>query len=309
MKPFEPKQYTGVFLFASFLAGFFAAVFFFSIFIFQAERASERIAEVPPSAPKIIAPDPFQNISLEAQAAYVLDARTGKVLFARNEEAQLPLASLTKVMTALVASGIPADTVVAFTDGQKWNLKELLDYTLMVSSNSGASAIAGAGGALLETKQTKSDISNTEVFVREMNIAARSLNLSQTFYLNPSGLDVDDTLSGAYGSVKDMAFLFAHILKWKPALMEATTYDSLRFSSLDGASHSAQNTNIAARTIPGLLASKTGYTDLAGGNLIIAFDAGPARPIIAAVLGSSQEGRFTDMEKLIAASIRAVAQE
>jgi D-alanyl-D-alanine carboxypeptidase len=90
--------------------------------------------------------------------------------------------------------------------------------------------------------------------------------------------------------------------------MEATTYDSLQFSSLDGVAYLAENTNIIAKTVPGLLASKTGYTDLAGGNLAIAFDAGLAHPVIVVVLGSSQEGRFTDVEKLIAASVTKIGQ-
>jgi D-alanyl-D-alanine carboxypeptidase len=50
-----------------------------------------------------------------------------------------------------------------------------------------------------------------------------------------------------------------------------------------------------------LIASKTGYTDLAGGNLAVAFDAGVNRPIVIAVLGSSREERFSDVEKLASA--------
>jgi D-alanyl-D-alanine carboxypeptidase len=312
MKPFELKQYTTTLLFVSVLTVFFVAVFFSAVYVLKAGQYSpvggEKIAEVP--APKTILPNPFQDVALEAQAAYVFDVRTGKVLFARNEEASLPLASLTKVMTAVVASGMPEDTVVAFTGGQKWSLKELLDYMLMVSSNDGASVIAGAGGAFLSSplRLDETETDDTDIFIKKMNEKAKTLHLAQTFYLNPNGLDVNDTLSGAYGSAKDMAFLFTYVLRVQPALMEATTYDSLHFNSLDGVSHSAENTNIVARTIPGLLASKTGYTDLAGGNLVIAFDAGPAHPIIVAVLGSTQDGRFSDVKKLVDASIKKIGQ-
>lgn len=304
---YDLKRSTNILLFVNCLAVFFVAVFFFSIRILKPEPAEKKVVEIPKQ--KQAFRDPFQSISLAAQAAYVFDTRTGKVLFSHNAEAQLPLASLTKVMTALVASKISGDTVVALPAGEEWNLKELLDYTLMVSSNEGASAIAGAGGALFRDETvSQSRTASTDLFVQKMNEEAQALNLAQTFYLNPSGLDVDTELSGAYGSAKDMALLFSHILKEKPSLMEATTYDALHFNSLDGVSHFAENTNIAARTIPGLLASKTGYTDLAGGNLVIAFDAGPAHPIIIAVLGSSQEGRFTDVEKLVAASLQKIVQ-
>jgi D-alanyl-D-alanine carboxypeptidase len=250
------KTYTNILLFVSFLTVFFVTIFFSSVYALKMGRKTEKTTD---AAPKIIPPDPFQEIIVEAAAAYVLDARTGKVLFVKNEEAQLPLASLTKVMTAHVASKeMPEDTVVAYHNGQKWSLKELLDYTLMVSSNDGASAIAGAGGAFLSPKHDETGTGDTDAFIKKMNEEASALHLSQTFYLNPNGLDINEVLSGAYGSAKDMAFLFAHILENKPELMEATVYGSLHFNSLDGVSHSADNTNVAARAIPGLLASKTG---------------------------------------------------
>ena len=69
-----------------------------------------------------------------------------------------------------------------------------------------------------------------------------------------------------------------------------------------GAYHEAFNTNELVGDIPNLLGSKTGFTDLAGGNLTIAFDAGFDRPIIITVLGSTREGRFDDVATLIAAS-------
>jgi D-alanyl-D-alanine carboxypeptidase len=299
-------RYGNVLIFVSFLTVFFVVIFFFSVAVLEPKQSDKKVAVVP-APPKVVLVNPFENLSLEAQAAYVFDKRTGKVLFAKNEEAQLPLASLTKVMTALVASEVPGDTVVS-EGGERWSLKNLLEYTLVVSSNSGASAIAGAGGALFLNQRKDTESEDTDFFIKKMNEEARTLHLSQTFYLNPSGLDVDENLSGAYGSAKDMALLFNHVLKEKPALMEATTYGSLRFDSLDGTSHLAKNTNLDAHTIPGLLASKTGYTDLAGGNLVIAFDAGLAHPVIVAVLGSSQEGRFTDVEKLVAASLKKIGQ-
>jgi D-alanyl-D-alanine carboxypeptidase len=62
---------------------------------------------------------------------------------------------------------------------------------------------------------------------------------------------------------------------------------------------SARNTNRETGKFPLLLASKTGYTDLAGGNLALAFDAGFNHPIVVVVLGSSYDGRFADAEKLV----------
>jgi D-alanyl-D-alanine carboxypeptidase (penicillin-binding protein 5/6) len=291
---------------------FFAGVYAFPLFFYQPEPIA-----LPVIVP--VLPDPFVSVSLNAEAVYVYDTVTGKTLFSKNEEAQLPLASVTKVMTALVASGVPENTRVSvsledvangpggLSVGEKWNLKNLLDYTLVISSNSGASAIAGAIGAVLQNENGWKGGSE-EVFVEKMNETAKDLRMEQTFYLNPSGLDENTELSGAYGSAKDMAILFDYILKTAPSLLSATTHNSLKFDSIDGVSHLAVNTNTITQTVPGLMASKTGYTDLANGNLVIAFDVGPMHPVIIAVLGSTQEGRFTDIEKLVNATIEKIGQ-
>jgi D-alanyl-D-alanine carboxypeptidase len=295
---------------------FFAGVYALPLFFYEEKPVSkpEPLIAAPPR------PDPFTEISLQAEAAYVIDTATGKVLFAKNEEAQLPLASVTKVMTALVASSLPSEMAVQVTEsdvasgngglsvGEEWNLKNLLDYTLVVSSNSGASAIAGAAGAVMANQEGDESARNEDVFVREMNRTAKNLGMTQTFYLNPSGLDENEELSGAYGSAKDMAILFNHILKTDPLLLESTAYDSLSFKSQNGVSHRAVNTNIIARSVPGLMASKTGYTLLANGNLVIVFNAGMMKPIIVAVLDSTQEGRFSDVEKLVNASLQKIGQ-
>jgi len=60
--------------------------------------------------------------------------------------------------------------------------------------------------------------------------------------------------------------------------------------------------------IPGIIMGKTGYTDLAGGNLAVVFDAGVGHPVVAVVMGSTQDGRFSDMKQLVSASIAAVNQ-
>jgi D-alanyl-D-alanine carboxypeptidase len=105
-----------------------------------------------------------------------------------------------------------------------------------------------------------------------------------------------------------MAILFNHILKTDPMLLESTSYDSLLFTSQSGVSHRADNTDTIVRSVPGLTASKTGYTLLANGNLVIAFNAGLMKPVVIAVLGSSQEGRFTDVQKLVNAAILKIGQ-
>jgi len=139
--------------------------------------------------------------------------------------------------------------------------------------------------------------------IEKMNEKVNELGLAQTYFLDEAGLDVSDTQSGAYGSAVDVAKMFAYALDTIPASLEATTLTDTWFDE-GNESYPAINTNKIIGSIPGLIAGKTGYTDLAGGNLVVAFDAGLSEPIIVAVLGSTKSGRFTDVKKLVRATLR-----
>lgn len=264
---------------------------------------------------------PFKGLELEAKAVYVYDMAHDRALFASNEEVQLPLASLTKVMTAIVATeSLSYDSVISvdaealdregdsglYVD-EKWQARDLLDFMLLVSSNDSASALASAAGAVVMTAEAADAPQNShETFLRRMNKRAEDIGLSQTYFLNETGLDTSEAVSGGYGSAHDMALLLSYALKNTPEALDATSYPALAFTSLSHITHEVENTNEIVGKIPGLIASKTGYTTLAGGNLVIAFDAGVNRPIIISVLGSTREGRFSDIEKLIAATLEAL---
>lgn len=252
----------------------------------------------------IVSKKAFLAPEIEAEAAYVFDAKTGEVLFASNAEQQLPLASITKLMTALVAvETIPHDKEIAIspraiqvegdsglTINEPWNLQNLLSYTLLVSSNDGAAAVA------LATSDGNKELSET-TFVEKMNQKATSLGLAQTYFLNPTGLDVARTQGGAFGSARDVSQLMAHIVRTQPSLLEVTRLEEAPINS-EIAPHSGKNTNASVGAFPGLIGSKTGFTDLAGGNLVVALDFGLNHPIIVTVLGSSEEGRFSDAQAL-----------
>lgn len=260
--------------------------------------------------------NPFASVNIKAHASVVWDVNEKRLLFAVNERAQLPLASLAKIMTALLAVEEAGDDAVAlvskeailkdgdhgFKVGERFRLKDLIDATLVASSNDGAYALASAAAATIDKDENRSTVS----FVADMNTKARSLGLQQTFFVNESGFDVSAGVSGAYGSAYDVARLFEYALRFHPALFEATSRALLSVKSLDGVVHNLENTNAAVETFPGIISSKTGFTDLAGGNLAIAFDAGIAHPIIIVVLGSTAEERFTDAEKLIWATIKSL---
>ena len=129
---------------------------------------------------------------VRARAAIIYDITRDTILFEKNASAQLPLASLTKVLLALVAAReLPADAIVLITAealvpegdtgfrvGERWKLQDLLDATLIPSSNDGAEALA-----------LKIGDGSVARAVSIMNIFARDIGLRNTYFLNPTGLD------------------------------------------------------------------------------------------------------------------------
>jgi D-alanyl-D-alanine carboxypeptidase (penicillin-binding protein 5/6) len=250
---------------------------------------------------------PFENIHITAKAAYVWDINNQRVLYKKDEAKQLPLASITKLMTALVANevldekedieindlSIRQDGDSGLQEGEVFDRLSLSDLVLMSSSNDGAFALAAAAGNII-TPNT-----GAKTFVDAMNLRATEIGLKETFFKNPTGLDISPNEGGAYGSARDVAFLMEYIVLNEPDILTFTREDQARVYSQNGDYHDAENTNYYINQIPGLIGSKTGYTDLAGGNLVIAFNTGLNRPIAAVVLGSTQQDRFTDMIKLV----------
>ena len=179
-----------------------------------------------------------------------------------------------------------------------------MKLTLIESSNDGAYAAASAAGAA-DAGVSDPDLGLSH-FLKLMNKKAGEIGLTQTYFLNETGLDQNTFLSGAYGSARDVAYLMIYAIKTHPEIFELTRYTTTESRSLSDLTHQVKNTNQSVNKIPALIASKTGFTDLAGGNLAVAFDAGFERPIIVVVLGSSQDGRFTDAEKLAWAALKSI---
>jgi len=267
----------------------------------------------------------FENINIQAKSAIVIDTTTGKILYERNKNFRMPLASLAKIMTAILSSEILNDDIIinieqsdlaqegntSLSAQEKWRFKDLLDFSLITSSNDGVSAIASqAGGVLLNNSMTTSTQTQKpkEIFIEKMNEKARKLGLIQTEFFNVSGLDINLEQSGAYGTAKETAQLFEYILNTKPNLLQATTNKKAYFFSQNDIEHTAKNTNEFVELFAGLIGSKTGFTNLAGGNLGVVFDSGIGTPIIIVVLGSTIDGRFEDALKLYNASLIEVSQ-
>lgn len=252
----------------------------------------------------------FANISITAESAIVIDISTGQILYEKSADKKLPLASITKLMTALLAHEISEDGLVVPIDndalsqsgdggleeGDRFTLSKLIGFVLPTSSNDGAYALAASAGRALDTD------SPAEAFVEAMNIRAKELGLTSTSFRNPTGLDLTEDEAGAYGSARDVAKLLEYIVKNEPSLLEETTKSKAVYNDINGGSHSANNTNPVVNAIPGLIGSKTGYTTLSGGNLAIAWNVGADHPVVAVVLASTHSGRFTDVLRLVDAT-------
>ena len=190
---------------------------------------------------------------------------------------------------------------------EKWRLKDLINFSLVASSNAGMRAIASVAGAAISG--TKILDNGRLDFIRQMNIKAKDIGLRNTNFYNESGLDLSDSKVGAIGTAEDVVKMFQYAIANHPEILEATSKDEVTLKSLDGVLHTTKNTNGLAYEIPGLIASKTGFTELAGGNLIVAFSPGLSRPIIIVVLGGTYDGRFKDIRELVSKTMDYIDNE
>lgn len=294
----------GVLLFI--LTGLFSGVLFGPATQTQDEIDLDSIAVTRPATAEW---EQLAKTEVRARAAFVYDVNKQEVLFEKNAESVLPLASITKLMTSMLSYELLEESSkspitrralqqsgsTGFSEGEVLSLKNLNRLTLISSSNDAAYALAAAVGEKLGNKDPAAQ------FVAGMNIRAEEIGLDSLSFKNPTGLDVSDTEPGAIGSAKDVSLLLSYILKNYPEILEPTQLYAARVYTETGEFHDVENTNEVLYAIPNLLASKTGYTDLAGGNLTVAFDAGFDRPIIITVLGSTREERFSDVVRIVKA--------
>ena len=200
-------------------------------------------------------------ISTSATSAVLMDVDSGRVLYAQNENAQMLIASTTKIMTALVAleNGSLDDAVkitaeAAGTEGSSMYLKageklslETLLYGLMLCSGNDA-AVAVAQGVS----------GSTAKFVKLMNQKAKDLGMTHTSFANPNGLDDENH----YSTAMDMAVLAC-------AAMDNPTFArivSTRSVTVGG--RTLTNHNKLLGYVDGCIGLKTGYTKAAGRTLV-----------------------------------------
>lgn len=284
---------------------FFAGSFFWNM---QKERKIELALEQAHQARVIAKYNTYKDIDLIAKSAFVKNLDTDEVLYAFRPSQKLPLASITKIMTALVASkeleseqSVIISRTALLEDGDSgllaneiWNSFDLITFMLIVSSNDATKAIAEK----VESQRLEANVESRLSFVDSMNDLAQMIGMNKTFFENTNGLDFESIgKASAVGTAEDVATMFKFAYEYNPELFFKTTKEQTQFTSESGFVHSAKNTNKIVENLEGIVLSKTGFTDLSGGNLgvVVVFKETPYALI---VLGSTQEGRFSDIETL-----------
>ena len=239
-----------------------------------------------------------QDVTVTADSYVIIDVGSGSVISARNPSAVHPVASLTKLLTALtvmqnakledsVVVGVKA--VKAGNSGSDMKLKnteviklqDLLAGLLINSANDAAVALA-------------EHVSGTEAqFAEAMNKVAKDYALSRTHVVNATGFDNQAHFSSSY----DMGLLLLHA--WRdPVLGVYLRSSSLTVKSVDGKiQHNLKTTNRLLGERTDILAGKTGFTDAAGQSLAIVAENDTGHPVIVVLLGS--EDRFGEADKLL----------
>ena len=239
----------------------------------------------------------YANIPLQAKAFDIYDITDQKEIYGKSQYKRLPIASVVKTLTVLVVLDnkqledqieITKNDLLKEGDNglllnEKWKVSDLIKFTLIQSSNDGASALSR----------------DDDKFLEKMNAKAETIGMANFAFRNTTGLDINDASSGAYASAKDINLMNAYALKNFPEIFSETANSELKIKSDTGITHNVKNTNIITDKIPNLLFSKTGFTKLAGGNLSIILKNNEGHEIAVTILGSTMDGRFSDMEKLI----------
>lgn len=256
----------------------------------------------------------FGDTYMRARSAIAIDADAGTILHYQNGNRRMAIASLTKVMTAVVAVEkikdldneiVTIDEEARFTEGtrvgcprsgycisnrlqlgEKISARALLEAMLMNSANDAAVAI----GKHIAGSQAE--------FANMMNAKAREIGLSDTNFCNPSGLDEESRPGGCYSTAYDFARISSYALK-HPIIWEIMKYETKEIYSADGQiSHTIINTDLLLGQLPNVIGGKTGFTYEAGKSLMMTahHPQDQNKKVIAVVLDDNY--RWDDMKKI-----------
>lgn len=241
-----------------------------------------------------------------AQGAVLIDGKTGRMLWGKNAEEPLAMASTTKIMTAILVLELagPEDVVTVsknaarqpevhmdLKEGEQWKVKDLLSAMMLRSYNDTAVALAEHIGG------------NVENFCAMMTEKAKEIGAQDTIFASPNGLDSQFTPAQHHSTAYDMALITAYALN-NPAFCEVVGTGEVSITTVDGGRMcQVTNTDRFLREYTGALGVKTGYTNRAGHCFVGAAERGEMR-LVSTVLGSGwgssgKEKKWTDTKKIM----------
>lgn len=229
-----------------------------------------------------------EKLSLNARAAVLMDADSGRILYGKNETMAFPMASTTKIMTLIVAleHNEPDQIVMASAgasampevrlgvhEGERYRMVDLY-YAMMLESFNDAAMMIAEG-----------TVGSVENFAELMNEKAISLGCTQTYFITPNGLDAADEKGVHSSTAEDMAKIMRYAIDNEDFLKITQTAD-YSFTDCDRKrSFEVHNKNVLLTMMDGVLSGKTGYTADAGYCYVCAVKKDD-RTFIVALLGS-----------------------
>lgn len=241
-------------------------------------------------------------LDISAKSALVYDLTTQRTLFEKNPKDKLPIASLTKVMTAIIALENPVkndrylvkkdalvgENTMGLTEGEVLTLEELLYGLILTSGNDAAEVLADSYSL------------GRAGFIRAMNDKAKSLGLSSSNFTNPSGLEGDGK---QYSTAYDLLVITQYALKFGLFRKVAATFqEEIPYTQSHKYFFLENETNLLS-SYPGVKGVKTGFTPEAGLCLITYLEY-EGHQIIAILLGSSN--RRQEMKNLLDYSLKTL---
>jgi D-alanyl-D-alanine carboxypeptidase (penicillin-binding protein 5/6) len=248
----------------------------------------------------------FDASQLTAKSALMYDLTTDKVIFEKNPKERLPMASITKIMTAIVSLENPraddryvvksehlvGEDSMGVEPGEVLTLDELLYGLMLPSGNDASEVLAGSfpGGR--------------EAFIKAMNDKAKALGLTDTSFSNPSGLQGDGI---QYTTTLDLLVITRYALETFPLFAEIVSEAEHTLPATDTHKefYLSNATNLVT-SYPGVKGVKTGFTPEAGLCLVTYIDYGGHR-MIGVILNS--ENRRGEMKELLDYSLKSVGVE
>lgn len=226
-------------------------------------------------------------------------------LLRRREEKELAPASLTKILTSVLAKEeLSEQTRIVFSKeaknveqktsavaaGEEFLRDDVIAFALIESANDAARALAQAIGA---RRGGKSFEERMNVFEALINQKIRALGLTHTYFSNATGLDKENH----YSSAKDLAEIAEYAWVHHPDIWEISRLAAAAITSQNGTVYEIENTNDLLREFPGIRGGKTGFTDNALEALILLYPVRPSYTAVIVLLRS--EDRFGDGRKVI----------